>query len=362
MARGGDYNQVDPSTRPDDKPDSTGFVPDFCEPRAVLTVLIVAQLLAVLLSVAPGRPLADLWSRLGITSFFILWVALLSAGVLCSCRPYLARLSAPAASAAAFVLLEGIVVGATLAAELLIRSVPALGFAAAPLTDRLVRNAAVAGIVNAVLLRYLHLQYSLRERLAEESKARLQALQARIRPHFLFNSLNTILSLIRSDPAAAEQATEGLADLFRASLRETGPLTTLAQELALCRSYLEIEQLRLGERLAVDWALDAVPDQLLLPPLVLQPLLENAIYHGIEPLQAPGTIQVSGAVDGNHAVLVIRNPLAPSGRTNRTGQQLALDNISARMRTHFGRRGGLTVATLDDTFIATLTLPLAPEA
>ena len=359
MTGGGDYNQVVTPQRRRDAADAAGFVPDFCSAGAVLTVLLVSQLLAVMLCLAPDRPFDQFWTRLSVTAFFVLWVALLSVAVLCACRSYLARLSPVAASVSAFFLLETLVLGATLAAELLIRATPTLGFAAGSLLERLLRNGAIAGIANAVLLRYLYLQYSIRARMAAESQARLQALQARIRPHFLFNSLNTILSLIRDDPPAAEQATEGLADLFRASLREAGPLTTLAREIELCRSYLKIEQLRLGDRLQVDWSLDKLPDNLPIPPLVLQPLLENAIYHGVEQLDEAAVISLTGSLDGARAVLVVSNPLPDTAGSSRPGQRIALDNIRARLASHFGNTGHLTTATLDDRFIATVTLPVA---
>ena len=124
------------------------------------------------------------------------------------------------------------------------------------------------------------------------TEARLQALQARIRPHFLFNSLNAVLSLIRRDPKRAELALEDLADLFRVLMSDGRKFVRLADEIAVLERYASIEQLRLGERLRVAWDIDNAPQDALLPPLVLQPLLENAVYHGVEPGTEAGEVLV----------------------------------------------------------------------
>ncbi len=143
----------------------------------------------------------------------------------------------------------------------------------------LARNMTVSGIIAAVLLRHMTIHARWRSQIKAEAEARLDALQARMRPHFLFNSLNTIASLLRSRPDQAEELVLDLADLFRTSLRRDQRWTTLADETALARRYLNIEQQRLGDRLRVEWRLDALPEDALLPPLSLQPLVENAVYH-----------------------------------------------------------------------------------
>src|SRR5881392_2079434 len=139
------------------------------------------------------------------------------------------------------------------------------------------------------------------------SEARLQALQARIRPHFLFNTLNAVLSLIRKDPKRAEGALEDLAELFRTVLRDARDMTTLEQELRLCEQYLSIEKIRLGERLRITWELDAAPSDALLPPLVLQPLLENAVYHGVEPATGAADVLVRIERRGDRVRALIEN-------------------------------------------------------
>lgn len=166
------------------------------------------------------------------------------------------------------------------------------------------------------------------------SEARLQALQARIRPHFLFNSINAVLSLIRSEPARAEQALEDLADLFRVLMRDNRELAPLADEVELCRQYLALEALRLGERLQVEWHLNSMPDDALVPPLVLQPLLENAVYHGIEPAGDSGTIRIGLMRRGDALHLDLANPCSV-GADHQHGNHMALDNLRERLALYY---------------------------
>ena len=186
--------------------------------------------------------------------------------------------------------------------------------------------------------------------------ARLQALQARIRPHFLFNSINAVLSLIRSDPKRAEEALEDLAELFRALMQDNRRLSTLADELALCRQYLSLEQLRLGERLQVDWDLAAMPADALVPQLLLQPLLENAIYHGIEPGMDPGTVRIQIARDRKQVRLLLSNPYHPDYQ-HRAGNRMALANIRERLALHFDVEASLETQVEGDRFEIRIVLP-----
>ena len=186
--------------------------------------------------------------------------------------------------------------------------------------------------------------------------ARLQALQARIRPHFLFNSLNAVLSLMRSEPTRAEEALEDLAELFRALMQDNRRLTTLADELALCRQYLNLEQLRLGGRLQLDWDIDTMPPDALVPQLLLQPLVENAIYHGIEPGVEPGTVSIGIARDGKQVRLLLTNPYHPDHQ-HRAGNRMALANIRERLALHFDVEASLATAVAGDRFEIRIVLP-----
>jgi len=193
------------------------------------------------------------------------------------------------------------------------------------------------------------------------SEARLQALQARIRPHFLFNSINAVLSLIREDPKRAESALEDMADLFRVVMADNRELTPLAREVELCREYLGLEQLRLGDRLKVEWHVDKMPADARIPPLVLQPLLENAVYHGIEPRTAPGVISINiyRAREQVHAVL--RNPYEHEG-THHAGNKMALANIRERLQLHFDAEASLTTRVMDDAYQVHITMPYVKES
>ena len=190
----------------------------------------------------------------------------------------------------------------------------------------------LAGVLAAAVLAY----FAARARGVSPAlaEARLAALNARIRPHFLFNSLNAVLSLVRAQPQRAEMALEALADLFRAALRDPGEQVPLSEEIALARQYLDLEKLRLGERLAVDWQIDTVPGEIPIPPLLLQPLLENAVYHGIEPQVAGGVIHIRICREGKELVIEIRNPDAPSS-SHPEGHHMALANIRERLSLYY---------------------------
>jgi two-component system sensor histidine kinase AlgZ len=188
------------------------------------------------------------------------------------------------------------------------------------------------------------------------SEARLQALQARIRPHFLFNSINAVLSLIREDPKRAESALEDMADLFRVVMADNRELTPLAREVELCREYLALEQLRLGERLKVEWHVDNMPADACIPPLVLQPLLENAVYHGIEPRTAPGVISINVYLAREQVHAVLRNPYEQEGN-HHAGNKMALANIRERLQLHFDAEASLATRVTDETYQVHITMP-----
>jgi two-component system, LytTR family, sensor histidine kinase AlgZ len=188
------------------------------------------------------------------------------------------------------------------------------------------------------------------------TEARLQALQARIRPHFLFNSINAVLSLMRQEPRRAEQALEDLADLFRVLMADNRQLAPIASEVALAKQYLSIEQLRLGDRLCVEWDTAQMPADALIPPLVLQPLLENAVYHGIEPRSEPGTITILIRRAAEQMHLILRNPYRADG-THHAGNRMALANIRERLALHFDAEAGIKTVASRDTYEVRIVLP-----
>jgi two-component system sensor histidine kinase AlgZ len=218
--------------------------------------------------------------------------------------------------------------------------------------------AAFSLLIGAGLLSY----FNLRARALSPAitEARLQALQARIRPHFLFNSLNAVLSLVRSDPRRAEHALENMADLFRALMSDARQLAPLEDEVALTRAYLELEQLRLGDRLQVVWHISKMPGDALIPPLVIQPLVENAVYHGIEPQPAGGEISLNIYRSADKVHIVVRNPIAADAGHHK-GNRIALDNIRERLLLHFDLDAQLKLEPLGTVYQVNIAIPYTRE-
>jgi two-component system sensor histidine kinase AlgZ len=220
-------------------------------------------------------------------------------------------------------------------------------------------NAAYAFALASALAVYFDLRFrAFSPALAE---ARLQALQARIRPHFLFNSLNAVLVLTRRDPKRAEAALEDLADLFRSVMADTRQMVTMADEIALTRQYLALEHLRLGDRLLVNWDVDAQVEAAIVPPMLLQPLVENAVYHGIEPGLAPGTIEISARKEGDRLRLALSNPYHPDYQ-HRQGNRMALANIEERLALHFDLEATLKTGISGQRFRIDIDMPLRKGA
>jgi two-component system sensor histidine kinase AlgZ len=335
------------------------FLPDFCAIRTVFLVVVIAEMLAIVIALAGRGTLTQRLDELALTSLFIQWVALTCAAVLCRTRPWLAGRSEPAVAAVAYILMLAVTWIVSEAAWWLVAQQPALLSLSTPTHAAfLLRNLAISAILSAFLLRYFYVQHQWQRRVKSEAQARFEALQARIRPHFLFNCMNTIASLTRVRPAAAEKAVEDLADLFRASLADARAHLSLGEELRLCRQYLDIESLRLGERLRVEWAVEALPQDAVLPALTLQPLVENAVYHGVEPRPGGGVVRIGGEVREGLLRIAIDNPLpAEAVRAPRDGNRMAQDNVRARLRSFFGDAGRSEVETREGLYRVILLFP-----
>lgn len=221
----------------------------------------------------------------------------------------------------------------------------------------LLRNLGISALMSAVMLHYLYVQYHWRKQLLANTYARVQALQARIRPHFLFNSMNSIASLIRIDPDKAEEAIEDFAELFRASLADVRQRVTFADEVYVCQQYLRMESLRLEERLHVEWNVDNVPQDALIPPLTLQPLIENAVYHGVQLIEEGGTIQITGLFDGKQIKLMIESPVSTDSTHKHVGNQIGQQNILQRLRLYFGHAAKMRVEHHTTTYCVSLKFP-----
>lgn len=318
-------------------------------------MVILAQLFAFVL-VLMSLPIADasLWKHTAMVSLFVQWSALCSSAVLCYLRAYLCRMPVIWAALLSYLAVVLIVLLLSEIAFQLLYFDLSLG---ASHLKFLLRNLLIAVLVTGPVLRYFYVQQAWQRNVKAEAQSRLQALQARIRPHFLFNSMNTIASLIRTEPAKAETAVEDLADLFRVSLRDAQQFHTLADEIDLCERYLEIEALRLGDRLKVEWDIKTVPTDALVPPILLQPLLENAIYHGIETLSDGGTIRIQGSFDKKKISLQIENPCQSQHTLLNKGNHIAQENIRERLQALFGKHASLAVEAYTDRYRVEVILP-----
>lgn len=212
----------------------------------------------------------------------------------------------------------------------------------------------LASLTAAIIIYYFNLQQKAYSPAIAE--ARLQALQARIRPHFLFNSINAVLSLIRSQPKRAETALEDMADLFRVLMAENRDLVPLEKEVALCKQYLSIESLRMEDRLNINWQIDGMPNNALIPPLILQPLLENAVYHGIEPIEEGGEILVAIETKRDELRIRISNPCQGKS-SEHNGNKMALKNIKERLALHFDLEASIRHRTKDNQYTVNIRMP-----
>ncbi|MCC7080547.1 MAG: histidine kinase [Burkholderiales bacterium] len=326
---------------------SPNALPDLANLGVLARILLGACLFGLLVAVIRAASAAELVRELALLAAAALLPLLFNLSVLAIASRWLRRLPYRGGIVLVFVLC----LAASTAAYRLQASL--LGIA----TDSLERHWLYTAIIVALLLGYFDLRgRALSPALAE---ARLQALQARIRPHFLFNSINAVLSLIRSEPKRAETALEDMAELFRVLMADNLELTPLKREVELCRQYLDLEQLRLGERLQVEWHVERMPADAMVPPLVLQPLLENAVYHGIEPRTQPGVVSINVYRKADRVHAVLRNPYKTEG-SHHAGNKMALNNIRERLQLHFDAEASLKTSVDNQTYQVHITLPYRP--
>jgi two-component system sensor histidine kinase AlgZ len=330
------------------------MLPDFCSLTSVFTLVVVAELVVVIDALAPDVHMH--WRGFATATVFVVWLALLASLLLCQLKPLLVRGSRMAAWLLAWLALVALVAVASAVVAWLDH---ALGTALTPASaPRFVAgNAVLAALLGAALLRYFYVLAEWRARLAAVARAQFEALQARIRPHFLYNSMNTVAALVRVDPGAAERTVEDLAELFRASLGAGDKPSTLGAELGLIDRYLAIEQLRLGDRLKIERDLADLPATLEMPALLLQPLVENAIYHGVQPRREGGTLRLAGHRTDDHVEIEIANPLPEAAAPARHG--VGLDSVRRRIAYHFGARGSLETRSEAGEFRVVVRLPCA---
>lgn len=341
---------------------NSGYLPNFCDVKFILVLVLVSELLAIVLTLNAAQLDSNIWDHLAITSMFILWVALSSAALLCALRPYLNRFSNLATSIISYLLILLLTLSFSLITSYVTEFYELTIYYSKDWSNQFIlKNLAIAAIIAGVILRYFFVQHQWKQNLALQSRAKFEALQARIRPHFLFNSMNTIASLIHDSPDKAETTIENLSDLFRASLRENSE-HKLSDEIELTRSYLAIEQLRLGGRLQTKWDIEDIGVDPKIPSLCLQPLVENAIYHGIEPLHGGGVIQIHIYKHNKRIVITVINPVADSGPTfHHKGNQMAQENIRERLQLAFVNTTVFEIQKEPTLYKVTIEIPFKTE-
>ncbi len=332
-------------------------LPDFCSWQVILAAMVLAEI--VLLATELIYQLSPDWRRVGVSSLLVVVLAISTLGLLCISRNWLNQFEGVRGWWLSWLLSvsAGFVV-AWLAWPFLSDLAAGFGlqFAMAEQLNFSLRVALVEAMIAAAILRYYYFQQLWQHEMLSQAEARVQALQSRIRPHFLFNSLNSIAALIPEDPQKAELATEDLADLFRSALGDARKVSSLRDELDVVNKYLRIEQHRLGSRLEVQWRLGEVPLDAQVPPLILQPLVENAITHGVEPSSGVGIVEISSAFDGENVVLVVSSPISKA-RVSKSGNQIAITNIRERLHYHYAGCASLSLQPQGDQFQAILRFP-----
>ncbi len=325
-------------------------LPDFCNLGVLLRTLVLVNLMCFGGALAKSPDLDGIWQEILNYSLLVQPALLLSLGLLCTLRRPMQKLDYRTSIMLVF-LLELLIVTATII------------FFGPILTEKESANPLRYWLLCILMTGAVLLYFNMRNRALSPalSEARLQALQARIRPHFLFNSINAVLSLVRKEPQRAERALEDMADLFRVLMADNKHLTRLEDEVRLCRQYLDLEQLRLGDRLQIAWHVEKMPGDAMVPPLILQPLLENAVYHGIEPLSEPGEINLNIYRNkDNQVIIVLRNPYSQAV-SNHSGNKMAMGNIRERLSLHFDAEASLKTQVTGNSYQATITLPYTKQ-
>lgn len=331
----------------------TSFLPNLCTLPALTAIILSAELLALVLTLTTDNLKVFNWQRLGLVSLTTQWVALLSAALLCRLRPQLSKLPQNLAGAYSALCVFLILFIVLIAQQWWLTKLEQHPF------DywALLNNTLIGAICAGIALRYAYIHQQLANQQQARLNARIEALQARIHPHFLFNSMNSLASLIATDPERAERLVEDLSTLFRASLADF-KLAPLEQELTLAHRYLAIEALRLGPRLQQNWQIDAPLQKVELPTMLLQPLLENAIIHGIARRHEGGTIHIAVSTTHEQLKISIKNPLSKADPPCQSGNGMALSNIRQRLSALYGNNFSFFSSLEQELYQVELYLPL----
>lgn len=335
------------------------FLPNFCSGNTVASVMLIAQMLAFVIALVTRRISFSPMEDLIMISLFVQWIALTSVAVLCGLRQHFNKLAPKYALIAVYFLLLCItfVIG-----ELALWLLAAFGKLSVPHGEWYayfhIQNLSVSAIVNALALRYFFAKHELKQRTLSEARAKTQALQSRIRPHFLYSSMNIIASLTRTDPAKAEAAIEDVADLFRMMLSDSENLVPIKNEVAVAQKYLTLESLRLDNRLRVHWDVAKFPRTAVIPVLILQPLLEHTITCCVEPSTTGNTIQVK-LWEQNEIINIRVSSIVCSTSSSRFQKErdATLQDVRMRLENHYGRTARLDVTTDNGEYLIVVAIP-----
>ena len=337
-----------------------GFLPALCSPQAILRVMVGAEVLALVLALtSSSATYGASILRLGLTSVFVQWVALSSTLVICIVSKKIQALDVKHITIAVTAIVTAFTIGASVLA-IMADSYQKVGVVHYWDTPFVLRNTFIAIILILLALHYFYVQNERAESLQASTGAKYEALQSRMRPHFLFNSLNTIAQLIHVDKNKAEDALLDLADIFRSTL-DTRNRISLGEELDVTLRYLRMEGLRMGKkRLNIVWDMDknTLPFNMEIPPLLLQPLVENAVYHGIQPCRDGGTLGISLYDSGDALQIVVSNPVPPDGtNSHQKGNHIAQENLKNRLRLAYGDRANLKITKTEHQYRVSFSIP-----
>ena len=317
-----------------------------------LGVMLIGQFLFVVMAWLGGGPSAIAWLVLGQMCLLVLGVSAVAGLV----AWFVERMVWTAFAASELVLSYAVMAAVLVAAVLAIEFSLFLVFEPLFQGYNVVEALVSALVLSGLMLSYLHLDRQVKMLRRQAEASLIQELQSRIRPHFLFNSMNIIASLIATDPVKAEQVVVDLAELFRRVLDDAHTLVPLREELALCRSYLALEKLRLGKRLQTEWEIGDYGD-VQIPSLTLQPVLENAVYHGIQLLPEGGLIKISVKCVNKRLILTVGNPRSQRMQHNK-GSKMAIDNVQKRLVAHFGPTAVVRAERMDNHYITHINFPV----
>ena len=339
------------------------FLPNFCHSAFLLQLLIVMELAALVLFLAnPHHPTPNTqwhWITFGLLSLFIQWITLSSAVILCSLRKFLIQFSPVISAVTCIVIVTGIICVCTALIYYIDIFLP-FSTPFEPFWPSLSHNVIIGLIISGLILRDTYLQHQIFCQKQAALKSRLKFLQARIHPHFLFNSMNNIASIIPSNPGLAETLIEDLSMLLRSSLSEKNHIS-LIKEIDLAKRYLNLEHMRLGDRLHVHWCIpnDHVLANITVPNLLLQPLLENAVTHGIQPSLEQGTITIMMTIKAKWLIVTIKNTMPSEKNQHQSGHHIGLRNVKERLQAFYGHHGNLHVIHSPEAYEIIIKIPVS---